>query len=131
MYIEKTFDEFSYLQGIKIVCLYLPSFHSFSSDKKYSFRRENLVFGVKTGILITKRSFPTNKNRNFNKFFSTKTEVSTVKYYFRYKLLFSTRKPTAMDKNNEKNDKFYQKVAFPMYTEMVILGLKAEKQLRN
>ena len=36
-----------------------------------------------------------------------------------------------MDKNNEKNDKFYQKVAFPMYTERVILGLKAEKQLRN
>ena len=26
---------------------------------------------------------------------------------------------TTMDKNNEKNDKFYRKVAFPMYTEMV------------
>ena len=24
-----------------------------------------------------------------------------------------------MDKNNEKNDNFYRKVAFPMYTEMV------------
>ena len=24
-----------------------------------------------------------------------------------------------MDKNNEKNDKFYRKVAFLMYTEMV------------
>ena len=36
-----------------------------------------------------------------------------------------------MDKNNEKNDKFYRKVA---YTEMAyteILGLKGEKQLRN
>ena len=27
--------------------------------------------------------------------------------------------PTTMDKNNEKNDKFYRKVAFHMYTEMV------------
>ena len=26
---------------------------------------------------------------------------------------------TAMDKNNEKNDKFYRKVTFLMYTEMV------------
>ena len=26
---------------------------------------------------------------------------------------------TTMDKNNEKNDKFYRKVAFLMYTEMV------------
>ena len=26
---------------------------------------------------------------------------------------------TIMGKNNEKNDKFYRKVAFPMYTEMV------------
>ena len=26
---------------------------------------------------------------------------------------------TTMDKNNEKNDKFYRKVAFPMYTKMV------------
>ena len=36
-----------------------------------------------------------------------------------------------MDKNNEKNDKFYRKVAFPMYTEMVNFRRKAEKQLRN
>ena len=38
-------------------------------------------------------------------------------------LLFSTVGylyiTTTMDKNNEKNDKFYRKVAFPMYTEMV------------
>ena len=27
--------------------------------------------------------------------------------------------PTMLCKNNEKNDKFYGKVAFPMYTEMV------------
>ena len=27
--------------------------------------------------------------------------------------------PTAMDKNNDTNNKFYQKVAFLMYTEMV------------
>ena len=62
------------------------------SDIKKSFRRENLVFGVNTGIFITKRSFKPNKNQNFYKFFSTKSEVSTVKYYFRYEILFSTRK---------------------------------------
>ena len=28
-------------------------------------------------------------------------------------------KTTTMDKNNEKNDKFYRKVTFLMYTEMV------------
>ena len=27
--------------------------------------------------------------------------------------------PTIVDKNNETNDKFYRKVAFLMYTEMV------------
>ena len=27
-------------------------------------------------------------------------------------------RPTTMDKNNEKNDKFYRKVAYLMYTEM-------------
>ena len=37
--------------------------------------------------------FPTKKTRNFYEFFSTKTEASTVKYYFRCKVLFSTRKP--------------------------------------
>ena len=31
----------------------------------------------------------------------------------------SGQSSTTMDKNNEKNDKFYRKVAFPMYTEMV------------
>ena len=61
--------------------------------KVLSFLRENLVFGVKTGIFITKRSFPPKKPRNFCKFFSAKTQVSTVKYYFRCKVLFSTRKP--------------------------------------
>ena len=35
-------------------------------------------------------------------------------------------------KNNETNDKFYRKVAFLMYIrKWLILGLKAEKQLRN
>ena len=34
-------------------------------------------------------------------------------------------------KHNEPNDKFYRKVAFLVYTEMLILGLKAEMQLRN
>ena len=32
---------------------------------------------------------------------------------------------------NEKNDKFYRKFAFPMCTKLLILGLKAEKKLRN
>ena len=34
-------------------------------------------------------------------------------------------------KNIENNDKFYRKVVFIMYTEIVNLGLKAEKQHRN
>ena len=34
-------------------------------------------------------------------------------------------------KINEKNEKFERKFAFPMYTKLLILGLKAEKQLRN
>ena len=34
-----------------------------------------------------------------------------------------------MDKNNEKNDKFYRKVAFLIIRKWLILGLKAEKQL--
>ena len=38
---------------------------------------------------------------------------------------------TIPHKNNETNDKFYLKVAFLMYTKLLILGLKAEKQLRN
>ena len=33
--------------------------------------------------------------------------------------MIKPRRSTTMDKNNEKNDKFYRKVAFPMYTEMV------------
>ena len=60
---------------------------------KVLFSTENLVFGVKTGIFITKRSFPTKKTRNFYKFFYTETQVSTVKYYCRCKVLFSKRKP--------------------------------------
>ena len=36
-----------------------------------------------------------------------------------------------MDKDNEKKYKFYRKVAFLMYTEMVNFSLEAEKQLRN
>ena len=38
-----------------------------------------------------------------------------------------------MDKNNEKNDKFYRKVAFLMYTEMVNFrpqSLKAASKLK-
>ena len=35
------------------------------------------------------------------------------------KIKLYTYKPTIMCKNNEKNDKFYWKVAFLMYTEMV------------
>ena len=40
---------------------------------------------------------------------------------------------TTLDKNNEKNDKFYRKVAFPMYTEMVNFrpqSLKAASKLK-
>ena len=33
--------------------------------------------------------------------------------------------------NNEKNDKFYRKVAFLTYTKVLNLGLKAEKPLQN
>ena len=41
---------------------------------------------------------------------------------------------TTMDKNNEKNDKFYRKVAFLMYTEMVNFrpqSLKAASKLKT
>ena len=44
-----------------------------------------------------------------------------------------TGTPTTMDKNNEKNDKFYRKVAFLMYTEMVNFrsqSLKAASKLK-
>ena len=44
---------------------------------------------------------------------------------------FKKKGSTIIRKNNETNDKFYLKVEFLMYTEMVHLGLKAEKQLRN
>ena len=65
------------------------------STVKYHFRYKVLFVDDKTSFsvltlvfFITKRSFPPNKNRNFYKFFYTKTEVSTVKYHFRYKVLF-------------------------------------------
>ena len=51
---------------------------------KYSFLLENLVFGVKTCIFLTKQYFPLEK-RIFYKFFSRNTEVFTVKYYFIWK----------------------------------------------
>ena len=38
---------------------------------------------------------------------------------------------TIPHKNNETNDKFYRKVAFLCLQKWLILGLKAEKQLRN
>ena len=37
----------------------------------------------------------------------------------------------AIFKNNETNDNFYRIVAFLIYTEMVILDLQVENQLRN
>ena len=77
------------------------NFYKFFSTKtevstvKYHFRYKVLFVDDKTSFsvltlvfFITKRSFPPNKNRNFYKFFSTKTEVSTVKYHFMYKVLF-------------------------------------------
>ena len=36
---------------------------------------------------------------------------------------------TIVDKNNETNDKFYRKVAFFMYMERLILGLKKKRRL--
>ena len=38
---------------------------------------------------------------------------------------------TIIHKNNGTNDKLYRKVAFLTYTEMLNLGLKAEKPLQN
>ena len=63
------------------------------SDVKYCFPRETLVFGVKTGIFLTKRYFPLEKNLDFHKIFSTKIEVSTVKLCFRCKIIFCPGKP--------------------------------------
>ena len=48
-----------------------------NSDVKYSLPRENLVFDVKTSIFLTKRFFLMEKSGIW-KFFSRKTEVSTV-----------------------------------------------------
>ena len=62
-----------------------------NSDVKYSLPRENLVFDVKTSIFLTKRFFLMEKSGIW-KFFSRKTEVSTVKYYFRC-ILFTRREP--------------------------------------
>ena len=62
------------------------------SDVKYPFLRENLVFDVKTCIFLRKRCFPLEKT-DFQEVFSTKTEVSAIKYYFICKVLFYTRKP--------------------------------------
>ena len=42
-----------------------------------------------------------------------------VRYTRHNCVTLDTRVTTTMDKNNEKNDKFYRKVAFLMYTEMV------------
>ena len=56
------------------------------SDLKYTFPREKLVFGVETGIFLRRRVFLMEKNGIW-KFFSRKTEVSIVKYYFRCKVL--------------------------------------------
>ena len=47
------------------------------SDLKYTFPREKLVFGVKTGIFLRKGFFLKEKN-GICKFFSRRTEVSTV-----------------------------------------------------
>ena len=41
------------------------------------------------------------------------------KNIYGYKVHLLAVLSTTMDKNNEKSDKFYRKVAFPMYTEMV------------
>ena len=77
---------------------------------KVHFSTRKPRFGVETGIFITKRSFPTKKTRNFYKFFSTKTEASTVKYYFRCKVLFSTLGIFYHETvfSSEKNTKFLQ-----------------------
>ena len=61
------------------------------SDIKYTFPREKLVFGVKTGIFLRKRLFLMEKNGIW-KFFSRKTEVSIVKYYFKCKVLSNGKK---------------------------------------
>ena len=42
-----------------------------------------------------------------------------VSAFIKQSELLNDRQSTTMDKNNEKNDKFYRKVAFLMYTEMV------------
>ena len=93
--------------GFHCKILFQMLLFSEKNSVKYSFLLENLVFVVKNLYFYYKTVFSNTKKLSSSRkflvlFFTTsfslqdlytETQVSTVKYYFRCKVLFSTRKP--------------------------------------
>ena len=94
--------------------------------KKYSFLLENLVFGI---VFFWQNGLFYWKKRIFYKFFSRKTEVSTLQYYFIWKYsfllenlvfgvktcIFLTKQCFPLEKNGFSRSFSLGKLRFPLW----------------